>query len=65
MLMTAGTLIFWLFLFTLLAAIGIAAYQYRRTDKSQKRNGDDPYALEHKLQRQQAAVEAERRGDRA
>jgi hypothetical protein len=63
--MTAGTLIFWLFLFTLGAAIGIAAYQYRRTDKSQKRHGDDPHALEHKLDRQQAAVEAERSGDRA
>jgi len=59
-LMTTGTLIFWLFLVTFLAAIAFAAYQYRRTDKSQKRHGDDPYALEHKHERQQAEVEAER-----
>ncbi len=59
--MTAGTLIFWLFLFTLLAGIGFAAYQYWQTDKSQKEHGDDPHALEHKLERQQEKVEAARR----
>ena len=63
--MTTGTLIFWLFLVTFLAAIGIAAFQYRCTDKSQKRHGDDRYALERKHDRQQAEVEAARGTDRA
>lgn len=62
--MTTGTTIFMLFLITLGAALGFGIYQYRRTDDSQKANGDDPHALHHKLQREQAEVEAARGGTR-
>lgn len=57
--------IFFLFMFTLGAGLVYAFYQIRKTEQSQKAHGDDKKALSHKLQREQAPVEANHSTDRA
>jgi hypothetical protein len=61
--MATPSIIFFLFMFTLLAALGYAALQVFVTTESQKRHGDDKHAFQHKIQRAQAEVEAVRRGE--
>jgi hypothetical protein len=58
--MGASSMIFYLFMFTFLAALVYAGFQVFKTTKSQERHGDDKKALTHKLEREQAAVETER-----
>ena len=55
----ASTL-FYLFMFTALAALAYAGFQVFKTNKSQERHGDDKKALTHKLEREQAEMERER-----
>jgi hypothetical protein len=58
--MGATGLIFYLFMFTFLAALIYAGWQLFKTNQSQERHGDDKQALTHRLQREQAGVENER-----
>ena len=59
--MGASSLIFYLFMFTFLAALIYAAMQVFKTDQSQNRHGDDKRALTHRHERQQAEIEERRR----
>lgn len=59
--MGTTSVIFWLFMLTFAAALAYAFYQVRKTNQSQKAHGDDPKALSHKLEREQAANEAKQR----
>jgi hypothetical protein len=63
--MGATSLIFYLFMLTFLAALAYAAMQVFKTNQSQECHGDDKRALTHKLQREQAQLEAERAGQAA
>ena len=58
--MGAANLIFYLFMFTFLAALAYAGWQVFKTNESQERHGDDKKALTHRLEREQAEVETER-----
>lgn len=58
--MGTTSLIFWLFMITLAAGLAFGFYQIRKTEESQEAHGDDKKALTHKLQREQAEVEAAR-----
>ncbi len=63
-----ASMIFYLMMFTFLAALAYAGMQVFKTDKSQERHGDDKRALTHRLEREQADAEAEaeiRRAERA
>jgi len=59
------TFIFILFMIILSAGLAYGFYQIRKTEQSQEAHGDDKKALTHKLQREQAPVEAEHSPDRA
>jgi hypothetical protein len=61
--MGTTSFIFWLFMFTLAAGLAYGFYQIRKTDQSQKAHGDDPKALSHKLEREEARVEPARPAD--
>jgi hypothetical protein len=58
--MGAANLIFYLFMFTFLAALAYAGWQVFKTNESQERHGDDKKALTHRLEREQAEVETAR-----
>ena len=58
--MGTTSVIFWLFMLTLGAGLAFGFHQIRKTDQSQKAHGDDPKALTHKLEREQAEVERAR-----
>jgi hypothetical protein len=60
--MVTPSMIFYLFAFTFLAALAFAGFQVFRTERSQRKHDDDRYALTHRLQREQAKVEAARAG---
>ena len=63
--MGTTSFIFFLFMVTLGAGLAYGFYQIRKTEQSQEAHGDDKKALTHKLQREQAPVEAEHGIDRA
>jgi hypothetical protein len=59
-----ASMIFYLMMFTFLAALAWAGWQVFRTNQSQERHGDDKKALTHRLEREQEEVNAARTDDR-